>query len=263
MKSEFSEFTYGFLLCTEIINRQRKRNTSTNIPKFPSLIAEAKIGYDVKIPRRGLPLFLQFKLAQYLKPNSRAMCSKSYSQDFFRITLYRRTKSQQHNLLCRLARTFPHVYYASPSFYLQRDFNQYFINESIKENSAFIPLRRLSEITDDDEHYLTYINTKPTGFKWHSEEGTYTEYPINGGDWLAHIEEGLHKPQEFSLEYLLNLRETLVDIIGKERLHYEINESPFSLLHNNDQSSVWIDIRYLLNAYFGSTLIFLNADSSE
>lgn len=263
MKSDFSEFTYGFLLCSEILNKKRRRQIISSAPRLPSLLEEAKIGYDVEIPRRGLPLFLQFKLAQYLKPNSRARCSSSYNQEFFRITLYKRTKSRQHNLLCELAQKSPHVYYTAPAFYLERDFNRFFINENIINNSVFIPLRRLEEIKDDDEHFITYVKSKLMGFKWHSEEGIYTEYPISGTDWLTHIEEGLSSYQDFGPEYFLSLRELLVDIIGKRQLHYELNEAPFPLLHNNDQPSVLRDIHYLLNAYFGSTLIFLNSDNTE
>ncbi len=177
--------------------------------------------------------------------------------------MYKRTKSPQHNLLCRLAQTFPHVYYAAPAFYLERDFNRFFINKSIINNSVFIPLRRLKEIKDDNEHHITYIKTRLMGFKWHSEEGTYTEYPISGRDWLAHIEEGLGSSQDFDPEYFLSLRELLVDIIGKRRLRYELNEASFPLLQNSDQSSVLRDIHYLLNAYFGCILIFLNSDNSE
>lgn len=127
MNCQFSEFTYGFLLCNEILNKGRKKKTITNIPTFPSLLQEAKVGYDVKIPRRGLPLFLQFKLAQYFSYKGRAKCKSGYTQNFFRITVYRQRVSPQHNRLWELARQQPQVYYAAPRFHLEVDFKKLFL----------------------------------------------------------------------------------------------------------------------------------------
>jgi hypothetical protein len=63
MKSQFSEFTYGYTLVEEL-SRSCKFSA---MPTFPSLIEEGKIGgYDVKLQLSGLPLFLQFKLSDYL-----------------------------------------------------------------------------------------------------------------------------------------------------------------------------------------------------
>jgi len=262
MNSQFSEFTYGFLLCNEIINKHRLRQTISNIPTFPSLLQEAKVGYDVAIPRRGLPLFLQFKLAQYLNYKSRAKCKSGYTQNFFRVNVYRRRVSPQHNLLWTLSKKHPHVFYAAPVFHSEVDFKSFFLNEEVRSNSIFIPLRRLNEIRDDDEHYITYVSKQLMGFKWWSEDGIYIEHPIGGRDWLTDIQEHLRDPQKLGLDYLLDLRDTLVNILGKDKLKYELNEAPFPFLQNNDQPSVARDVHYLLNVYFGATLILLPSDDS-
>ncbi|TME10503.1 MAG: hypothetical protein E6I80_06710 [Chloroflexi bacterium] len=260
MNSEFSEFTYGFLLCNEIINKQRRKNIISSIPTFPSLLQEAKVGYDVKIPTRGLPLFLQFKLAQYLNYKSRAKCKTAYTQNFFRVTVYRRRVSPQHNLLWELAKKQPQVFYAAPAFHLVTDFKRFFLREDIRSNSVFVPLRRLNEIKDDDEHYVTYVNNKLMSFRWWSEDGIEIEYPIGGRDWLIYIQEQLKDPQNLGLNYLLDLRDTLVNILGKNRLDYELHEGTFPFLQNNDQLSVARDVHYILNVYFGVTLILLPSD---
>lgn len=262
MNSEFSEFTYGFLLCNEIINKQRRRQTISDIPTFPSLLQEAKVGYDVEIPHRGLPLFIQFKLAQFLNFKSRAKCKSGYTQNYYRMAIYRRRVSPQHNLLWALSIRQPHVYYAAPVFHSEGDFKKFFLHEEVRSNSVFIPLRRLNEIRDDDEHYITYVSTQLMGFRWWSEKGIYIEHPIGGRDWLTDIQEKLRDPQDLGLDYLLDLRDILVDILGKEKLNYELHEAPFPFLQENDQLSVARDVNYLLNVYFGATLILLPSDNS-
>ena len=63
MKSEFSEFTYGYALIEEI-SRELSFDCA---PIFPSLIQEGKSGgYDANIELQGKPYFLQFKRSDYL-----------------------------------------------------------------------------------------------------------------------------------------------------------------------------------------------------
>lgn len=60
MKPDISEFSYGFALTNELIDRYRLR--SAGAPEFPSPYKEGKSGgYDVKLV--GIPVFLQFKVS--------------------------------------------------------------------------------------------------------------------------------------------------------------------------------------------------------
>ena len=65
MKAEFSEFTYGF----SVIRELSEKYSFSEVPIFPSLIDEGKIGggYDVNTEIEGIPFFLQFKLSEYLE----------------------------------------------------------------------------------------------------------------------------------------------------------------------------------------------------
>ena len=67
MKPKFSEFSYGYAVTEELI----KSGEVTAPPEFPSLYAEGQLGggYDVKISF-GIPIFLQFKLSDYLSRSS-------------------------------------------------------------------------------------------------------------------------------------------------------------------------------------------------
>lgn len=63
MDPDFSEFSYGYCVTDDLINGRGMAVKAA--PVFPSLIQEGKKdgGYDVRLERPGLPLFLQFKLA--------------------------------------------------------------------------------------------------------------------------------------------------------------------------------------------------------
>jgi len=69
MKPDISEFSYGYVVTEALV-----RGFGTDIsaaPVFPSLVAEGREGggYDVRIEISGIPLFLQFKLSDYMKRN--------------------------------------------------------------------------------------------------------------------------------------------------------------------------------------------------
>lgn len=133
----------------------------------------------------------------------------------------------------------------------------------MRRNSIFVPLRKLNKIQDSDEHYITYVNKQLMGFRWWSEDGVYIEHPIGGEDWLTHIQEQLSNPEDLGLDYLVSLRDTLVNIVGRAVLDYELHQAPFPFLQNNDQPSVARDVYHLLNVYFGATLILLPSDDSD
>jgi hypothetical protein len=70
MRSGFSEFSYGYAVTEALIY-----DIGTSIkaaPVFPSLIEEGKQGggYDLRLDRPGQPLFLQFKLSDYMQGRS-------------------------------------------------------------------------------------------------------------------------------------------------------------------------------------------------
>ena len=67
MKSDISEFSYGFALVNELADSVGSGLRAA--PLFPSLRQEARLGYDVKLDRPGLPLFLQFKLSDCMVSN--------------------------------------------------------------------------------------------------------------------------------------------------------------------------------------------------
>jgi hypothetical protein len=67
MRPLISEFSYGYALTEEIVSYHRHKMKVA--PVFPSLYKEGKdgYGYDVSIDVLGIPIFLQFKLSDYMK----------------------------------------------------------------------------------------------------------------------------------------------------------------------------------------------------
>ena len=63
MRSEFSEFSYGFAFTHEYVNHTPGLKAA---PELPSLVREAEKGYDLKLNYSGHPKFFQFKLAEYM-----------------------------------------------------------------------------------------------------------------------------------------------------------------------------------------------------
>lgn len=66
MHPDFSEFSYGYAVTEELATKNNARVIAA--PRFPSFYEEGrKGGYDVKAPLIGKPVFLQFKLSDYLE----------------------------------------------------------------------------------------------------------------------------------------------------------------------------------------------------
>jgi hypothetical protein len=67
MRFLISEFSYGYALTEELANGSLGQLIAAHV--FPSLIQEGRAGggYDVQLPFRGRPLFLQFKLSDSMR----------------------------------------------------------------------------------------------------------------------------------------------------------------------------------------------------
>lgn len=67
MKPDISEYSYGYTLTEELIRSMAQQLSAA--PVYPSLIEEGRPGggYDVKLQYPFMPIFLQFKLSDYVK----------------------------------------------------------------------------------------------------------------------------------------------------------------------------------------------------
>ncbi|OYD86596.1 hypothetical protein CDG77_34260 [Nostoc sp. 'Peltigera membranacea cyanobiont' 213] len=161
MRPLISEFSYGYALTEEIVSYHRHKMKVA--PVFPSLYKEGKdgYGYDVSIDVLGIPIFLQFKLSDYMKGRKKTKEIEHglFTGSFYRMHLRSREKSKQHDLLLKLEKQRNHVYYVTPLFYELKTLNELYINKEIVKNSAFISPSLIGVIPDNDEHHISFKAT--------------------------------------------------------------------------------------------------------
>ena len=81
MKCEFSETSYAFSLVNELIHTGEMGKVIA-APIAPSTYKEGDEGYDVRLSRKGRPLFLQFKIPDYMVVK-RASSTSPFPSPFF------------------------------------------------------------------------------------------------------------------------------------------------------------------------------------
>lgn len=164
MDSDFSEFSYGYAVTEEIVRHLKAHIIST--PEFPSLYEEGtKGGYDVKIPARGKPVFLQFKLSEYLgRTNSKEYKDSILSIPYYRMHLRALRYSEQHNLLMDLENSGESVFYIAPEFHLLTELNDFYLRNVVVNNSAAFSPLNIGPLPDDGPHYVVFERESVVGF---------------------------------------------------------------------------------------------------
>ncbi|QJX63800.1 hypothetical protein HLK66_20585 [Niallia circulans] len=163
MIADFSEFTYGFALTHELINISSR--IVPVAPVFPSLIEEGRIGggYDVGIEFSGYPLFLQFKLSEYMK-NSSSKEWSVYNAPYYRFAIRPSSKSNQHDLLLQLERSRRNVFYVAPAFNKVTEINNAFFTSSVASNSVFVRPSVIGSLPDNNEHNVIFQPNSNIGY---------------------------------------------------------------------------------------------------
>lgn len=170
---EFSEFSYGYCVVEDLIIG--KSTGLTGAPIFPSLVQEGQkgYGYDVRLNRPGIPLFLQFKLLELLKRKSaKEAKAGDFVPPFYRIHLRSRKISDQHQSLLELEQSGNEVYYVAPAFHRTADLDDAYGNRSVWDQSIRIRPSQIGPLPDEEKHHVTF---KPaTNWKLYSDEPSRT-----------------------------------------------------------------------------------------
>lgn len=170
MKPDISEFSYGYAVTEELAVNHKSRVVAA--PIFPSLYEEGKNGggYDVKIPFRGTPVFLQFKLSDYLsRKSAKEHISLSLKLPYYRMHLRPLKHSQQHQLLLDLEATGETVYYIAPEFHLPKELNRHYLARSVLKNSAAFAPSVIGALPDPDDHYVVFEKGSTYGYRCSDE----------------------------------------------------------------------------------------------
>ncbi len=214
MKPMISEFSYGYALTEELARGIVGRLIGA--PIFPSLYQEGQPGggYDVQLPRRGAPLFLQFKLSHYMNRSTAAEWD-AYSSPYYRIYLRARRHSSQHDLLQQWEARGYEVYYAAPIFHTSEELDAAYRTRLVFDKSAFFRPNDIGPLPDDDEHYVVFHPFERIAL-FCSGQRRKIPPPLIGADFQQH--------------YLLRLGETKRDI--DKSFFDEITRSFISVLHD-------------------------------
>lgn len=158
MKSEFSEFTYGFAL----VNELTKVLSCTAVPLFPSLREEGMTGggYDTCITlKKGTILYLQFKLSEYLiQKNAREFKIPGHSLNlpYYRFEITSKRISKQHSLLQKLEVSNSLTFYAAPAFHLREEIDENWNNANVTKHSVFVKPSSIGDLSDNNTHRIGF-----------------------------------------------------------------------------------------------------------
>jgi hypothetical protein len=134
MTPEMSEFSFGFALTAELVHYYSI--ALTGAPRFPTQNEEGRTGgYDVELPRRGVPLFLQFKRSDCMVRGNADEASQ-LGVPYFRMPLMARHHSDQHALLLQLESQGHEVYYAAPRFHRMAELNDAYIAQVVATRTS-------------------------------------------------------------------------------------------------------------------------------
>ena len=152
MTPEMSEFSFGYALTSELIHHYEM--ALVGAPRFPTQNEEGKIGgYDVSIPRYGVPLFLQFKRSECLVRTNAAEAAR-LGVPYYRMHLMAKRFSAQHDLLLDLENGGNEVYYAAPRFHTLKELNKVYLSSCVATQTSFIRPSWISSLPDDKDHYV-------------------------------------------------------------------------------------------------------------
>ncbi len=216
MKPNISEFSYGYALTDELIHWHG--TTITAAPVFPSLYKEGKKGggYDLLLDRGGIPLFLQFKLADCMvRSNAREVQQGHFACPFFRMHLRPSRHSNQHEMLLDLENQDNEVYYSAPAFHELDDLNDAYLNHQVRQRSIWIKPSVIGPLPDDRDHHVAFQVPGPVVV---CSEPRKIDGPADFETFTRAIEVAFQQRRAHALtkEYLANLSKTLYSI-GQRR----------------------------------------------
>jgi hypothetical protein len=253
VKPLFSEFSYGFVLTHELVNRFR--GEIVGAPTLPSLKAEGQQGgYDVSIPARGYTVFLQFKTSQCMVQKS-AKEWADYGHRYYRFPIRPASYSKQHALLLDLARenTAHLVAYVAPAFHDLANLNHYFLVGEVALHSVWVPVASIGPISDNEEHWLTFDAPLAKARFWSEPRNVKT---LEADEIRSLLTEALRDSDsvDFNERFFTELASRMMTVASR---HVEINTGA---LDNAWVSNPQATCSYLARTVFDSELFFVSAE---
>jgi len=282
-KLGISEFSYGFSFLHEQVNRNGGVNC---VPVLPSLQQESKLGWDAKLPTKGIDYYFQFKMSDYLKgKNAKFIKNGPYKNPYYCIALHKAKRNKQHNLLYMLSQRNPYVYYVATRLRTDQAFYDACTKKSVTARSMMIPARSCGTINDSLRHFITYPDF---GYEWrfHSEPRRF-ENAIEGEQIVSHFEKSAKDWMTIDRDFALNVyrrveksatgfliadydrlesdkaeegndaRRIRIEIIDPKRLRYDFDDLFDSDLSELDTSEILEKASYVLTTLYGASLMIV------
>ena len=215
MKPDMSEFTYGFALTAELLWAPGVPFVA--LPVFPSLTFEGGPGggWDVKIPRTTIPLFLQFKISDFMKRGSCKEAQQGFAVPCYRMHFRPARISEQHERLLALESNSQEVYYCAPAFHRTSELDQAFLKRQIGARSLWLRPSEVGALPDDDDHSFSFRLGGPYAFFSERRDVEVRSFESVGRHIVArHRREGVAMD---SLDYWRHLAGLIQEIAGRRR----------------------------------------------
>lgn len=258
-KLAFSEFSYGYSVTEELVNRHHA--TVIGAPKFPSLSDEGKIGggYDVKIPLSGMPVFLQFKTSNYLEGvTAKEHRSGHLGIPYYRMHLRPTKHSDQHNLLLKLEASGAVVFYIAPEFHHFEELNSFYLSRTVVAHSAAFSPQAIG-LLDDKEHYVVFERGTTFGYLCSEQPVRVVKTNLHEGLHSALIDRGI-EARNFGEFGLREICQRMLKVLVEREEHLNAQQTSIDvngLRKIVKNRSVFESAGYMSRTYFDSELIIL------
>ena len=158
---EYSEFSFGYAFTENLIRSSATGPSSA--PRFPNLVEEGGLGYDVEIDDGGVPVFFQYKLPERMvRPTAREISDHGLDEEglpvpFFRMYLMKKVSSRQHDLLIELEKKHAgSVFYAAPFIVGRTAFDHAYAGASVHLQSALFSPGEIGSLPGGERHVVAY-----------------------------------------------------------------------------------------------------------
>lgn len=153
MRTEISDLSFGYAVIHEMARRTKSDCPTCSIKS----VGSHPVDWDSLIMEEmtfGFTVFFHFKGVEHMVyPTAREW--STYGKAYYRAHIPRRSRSNVHKLLRRLADLEPHVYYALPLLSTQVELDRVFMYGNVLDNSLLIPVREVPN-ADDTDLFITF-----------------------------------------------------------------------------------------------------------
>lgn len=259
MKPNISEFSYGYAIVDELLHWHGTAVTAA--PVFPSLYQEGQAGggYDAMLDRGGIPLFLQFKLADCMvRANAIEVQDGYFNPPFYRMHLRPSRHSNQHDMLLALETTGQDVYYVAPAFHSINELNDAYLGHQVHHRSLWLRPSVVGVLPDDGDHHVAF---QLPGASVVCSKPRKLDRPTDFDSFEREVEASYRQNHEFGLsqESLEQLADQLHEIGQKRK---EIADAQKLAARQELQRREPIErVAFYGNVYFGLQLFIVRGQT--